>query len=87
MPPCFCEAKIRASMARRGFASLFLRSKMLQAMMSVNCSVLHTPTIHTAIRISQDFRPAFMRIAGGSQGLLPTYEQAHVGSDLCPLTS
>jgi redox-sensing transcriptional repressor len=33
------------------------------------------------------FHPAFMLIAGGFQGRSPTYEQAHVGSDLLTLVS
>ncbi len=44
---------------------------------SATCSVLRTPTILPNIRISQNYRPAFMSILG--RLVLTTYEQAHVG--------
>ena len=56
-------------------------------MMPADCSVLRTPTILSNIRISWDYHPTFMLISGGSQGLSPTFEQAHVDSDLLTLAS
>ena len=40
-----------------------------------------------SIRISWDYHPTFMLISGRSQGLLSTYEQAHVDLDLLTLAS
>ena len=45
------------------------------------------PTILPNIRISWNIHPTFMLISGRSQGLSPTYEQAHVGLDLLTLAS
>ena len=50
---------------------------MSPTLIPTNCSVLSTPTI----------LPQYSHIVGGSQGLSPTYEQAHVGLDLLTLVS
>ena len=55
--------------------------------MPADCSVLRTLAILPDIRISWDIHPTFMLISGGTQGLSPTYEQAHVVLDLLPLAS
>ena len=39
------------------------------------------------IRISWYYHPTICEYRGGSKGLLPTYEQAHVGLDLLTLAS
>ena len=56
-------------------------------MIPADCSVLRTLTIRPNIRISWDIHPTFMLISGGSQGISPTYERAHVGLDLLTLAS
>ena len=55
--------------------------------MLADCSVLRTPIILPDSRISWDYHPTFMLYRGGSRGLSPTYEQAHVGLDLNNLAS
>ena len=49
-----------------------------------DCSVLRTPTILPDSRISWDCIPLLCSYRGGSQSLLPTYEQAPVVKRLCP---
>ena len=53
--------------------------------MPTDCSVLRTPTILSNIR--GIYIPLLCSYWGGSQGLSPTYEQAHVGLDLLTLAS
>ena len=53
-----------------------------------NCSVLRTPTILPPIFAYRGIIiPLLCSYRGGSQGLSPTYEQAHVGLDLLTLVS
>lgn len=52
-------------------------------MMITDYSVLRTPAIRPNIRILWDLYSTFMLTSrGGSQGLSPTYEQAHAGLNL-----
>ena len=55
--------------------------------MPADCFVLRTPTIPQIFAYRGITIPLLCSYLGGSQGLSPTHEQAHVGSDLLTLVS
>ena len=56
-------------------------------LMPTDCSVLRTPTILPIVAYRGIIIPLLYSYLGGSRGLSPTYEQAHVGLDLLTLAS